>query len=571
MHDVLRKIRWAFYLLLVTALCGGLLQGPANAAAPAPIKDKGTGLVVSSHVLANAIGKDVLNKGGNAVDAAVAVGYALAVVHPAAGNIGGGGFAVIHMADGTNAALDFREKAPLKATRDMYLDKAGNVVPDASTVGYLAAGTPGTVAGMSALLAKHGTRKLPELIAPAIALADKGYAINARQDVTMAAVASNFAKFASSRKYFLKPDGSSYKEGDLFVQKDLAKTLRLIAAKGPDAFYKGEIAGILAGDMQKNGGLVSKEDLAQYTVAWREPVKGTYRGYEIFSMSPPSSGGTHIIQILNVMELADIKEMGFASSPTIHLMAEAMRYAYADRSEFMGDPDFVNVPVAKLTSKEYAKAIHALIQKNKDRATPSKDVRPGMAMKEGNNTTHYSVVDKWGNAVAVTYTINTSYGSCAAVMGAGFLLNNQMDDFSVKAGVPNAYGLVGNDANSIVPLKRPLSSMSPTIVLKDGKLFMVVGSPGGSRIITTTLQAISNVIDHKMTINEAVMAPRIHMQWVPDELRVEKYGLAKDVEKALAAMGYSIAVKEPMGDVNAIQVDQKTGVMYGATDPRAEF
>lgn len=571
MHDVLRKIRWAFYLFLITALCSGLLQSPANAAAPAPIKDKGSGLVVSSHVLANTIGKDVLNKGGNAVDAAVAVGYALAVVHPAAGNIGGGGFAVIHMADGTNAALDFREKAPLKATRDMYLDKAGNVIPDASTVGYLAAGTPGTVAGMSALLAKHGTRKLPGLIAPAIALADKGYAINARQDATMAVVAPNFAKFASSRKYFLKPDGSSYKEGDLFVQKDLAKTLRLIAAKGPDAFYKGEIAGILASDMQKNGGLVSKEDLAQYTVAWREPVKGTYRGYEIFSMSPPSSGGTHIIQILNIMELADIKEMGFASSPTIHLMAEAMRYAYADRSEFMGDPDFVNVPVAKLISKEYAKAIHALIQKNKDMATPSKDVRPGMAMKEGNNTTHYSVVDKWGNAVAVTYTINTSYGSCAAVMGAGFLLNNQMDDFSAKAGVPNAYGLVGNDANSIVPLKRPLSSMSPTIVLKDGKLFMVVGSPGGSRIITTTLQTISNVIDHKMTISEAVMAPRIHMQWVPDELRVEKYGLAKDVEKALAAMGYTIAVREPMGDVNAIQVDQKTGIIYGTTDPRAEF
>ncbi len=563
-----RPLRLLLCLFLALSL---LPQSWAQAAAPAPLKSKTGGMVLSSHILATNIGQKVLDTGGNAVDAAVAVGYALAVVHPAAGNIGGGGFAVIHTVDGQDIVADFREKAPLKATKDMYLDKAGNVVPQASTVGYLAAGTPGTVAGMSAILAKYGTRKLSDLITPAIELADKGFRINTRQEVTMAPMQKVFAKFASSRKYFLKPDGSAYKEGELFVQKDLAATLRLIAGQGPDAFYKGRIANQIDADMKKNGGLVSKEDLAKYSVAWRAPVKGTYRGYEIVSMSPPSSGGTHIIQILNVMEQADIKGMGFASSAALHITAEAMRYAFADRSEYMGDPDFVKVPADKLIDKAYAKAIYDKILKNKDKATPSKDVKPGLDIREGTQTTHYSVVDKKGNAVAVTYTINTSYGSGAAVMGAGFLLNNEMDDFAIKPGVPNVYGLIGSTANEIAPEKRPLSSMSPTIVLKDGKIFMVVGSPGGSRIITTTLQTISNVIDHGMNISEAVMAPRVHMQWVPDELRVEKYGVVKDVADKLAAMGYKVSVQDPMGDVNALLVDQKSGIVYGSTDPRAEF
>lgn len=558
-------------IFALVALLALMQAGPADAAAYPPLKGGGKGMVLSSHILANEIGQAVLDDGGNAVDAAVAVGYALGVVHPSAGNLGGGGFAVIHMADGTDVTLDFREKAPLTATRDMYLDKDGNVVPGLSTLGYKAAGVPGTVKGMSAMLEKYGTKSLSELIAPSVELAEKGYLINARQELSLAEFREDMAKFESSRKYFLKPDGSSYREGERFVQQDLAECLKLIAEQGPDAFYKGRIADLIAADMAKNGGLITREDLARYHVVWREPVKGSYRGYEIVSMGPPSSGGTHIIQMLNIMEHVDIGASGFASSQTIHLMAEAMRYAYADRSEYMGDPDYVQVPSGKLADKAYARRIYEKILANWGHATPSSEVKPGLPLHEGNNTTHYSVVDKAGNAVAVTYTINESYGSAAAVMGAGFLLNNEMDDFAAKAGVPNIYGLVGNDANCIAPEKRPLSSMSPTIVLKDGKLFLVCGSPGGSRIITTTLQVISNVIDHGMDVSEAVMAPRFHMQWLPDELRVEEYGLSRDVENALKAMGYDIRVKSPMGDVNAIIVDQESGAVYGSGDPRAEF
>ncbi|PAF45146.1 gamma-glutamyltransferase [Helicobacter sp. 11S02596-1] len=554
-------------LLVFTFLLG--FQGLGAASYP-PIKDTTTGLALSSNELANKIGKDVLNKGGNAIDAAVAVGYALAVVHPAAGNIGGGGFAVIHLANGENITLDFREKAPLKATRDMYLDKKGNVIPEASTIGYLAAGVPGTVAGMSAMLEKYGTKKLSELIAPAIELAKKGFVISQRQGETMAEAKKDFEKFASSRKYFLKKDGETYSEGDLFVQKDLAKTLELIQKEGPKAFYHGKIADLIAKDMAKNGGIITKEDLANYNVIWRKPVIGNYRGFEIVSMAPPSSGGTHIIEILNVMENADIKALGFGSSKTIHIMAEAMRQAYADRSVFMGDPDFTKVPVSQLIDKAYAKKIYKNILPNK--ATPSSKIKPGLGqIHEGDNTTHYSVADKWGNAVSVTYTINASYGSTAAIDGAGFLLNNEMDDFSIKPGTPNLYGLIGGDANAIEPNKRPLSSMSPTIVLKDGKLFMVVGSPGGARIITTVLQVISNVIDHQMDISEAVEAPRFHMQWLPDEIRIEKYGMTADVKDNLKKMGYQIVTKPVMGDVNAILIDPKTQIMYGSGDPRKEF
>ncbi|PAF53317.1 gamma-glutamyltransferase [Helicobacter sp. 13S00482-2] len=541
-----------------------------NAASYPPIKDTTTGLAMSSHILANKIGKEVLDNGGNAIDAAVAVGYALAVVHPAAGNIGGGGFAVIHLANGENITLDFREKAPIKATRDMYLDKKGNVIPEASTIGYLGAGVPGSVAGMSAMLEKYGTKKLAELIAPAIALAENGFVITQRQSETMLEAKKDFAKFSSSRKYFLKKDGSTYKEGELFVQKDLANTLKLIQKEGSKAFYEGKIADLIAKDMAKNGGIITKEDLKNYNVVWRKPVIGNYRGYEIISMAPPSSGGTHIIEILNVMENANIEKLGFGASKTIHIMAEAMRQAYADRSVFMGDPDFVKVPVNHLINKAYAKEIYAKISPNK--ATASSKINPGLKqIHEGHNTTHYSVADKWGNAVSVTYTINASYGSAAAVDGAGFLLNNEMDDFSIKPGTPNLYGLVGGDANAIEPNKRPLSSMSPTIVLKDGKLFMVVGSPGGARIITTVLQVISNVIDHKMDISEAISAPRFHMQWLPDEIRIEKYGMSEDVKDNLEKMGYKIVTKPVMGDVNAIVIDFKNHTMYGSGDPRKEF
>jgi len=553
--------------LLITLVAP--LNGIVQAASARPDKSS-VGMVMSTQKIANDIGMQVLKEGGNAIDAAVAVGYALAVVHPVAGNIGGGGFAVIHTAVGENVTLDFREVAPGKATWDMYLDKDGNVIPNASVEGYLAAGVPGTVAGLSAMLNRYGSKNLATLIQPAINYAENGFNVTARQAETFNEYAPRLKKFASSKQYFLKSDGSNYKEGEVFVQKDLAKTLRLIAQKGPDAFYKGEIAELIAKDMSANGGIITKEDLAKYKPIWREPVKGTYRGYDIISMSPPSSGGTHIIQILNVLEGFDLKSMGYGSSQAVHVLAEAMRYAYADRSEFMGDPDYIKIPLKGLISKDYAAEIRSKIDLNK--ATPSTDVKPGQpAMHEGTNTTHYSIVDKWGNAVSITYTINDYYGSGAAVKGAGFLLNNEMDDFSIKPGVANIYGLVGGDANAIEPYKRPLSSMSPTIILKEGKLFMVVGSPGGSRIITTVQQVISNVIDYDMNIREAVDAPRVHMQWQPDELRIEKNGLVKDVVNNLTVMGYKVVTRGNMGDVNAILIDPSSGIMYGSGDPRNEF
>ncbi len=555
----------------VIALSLGLLS-PLSAASYPPIKNTKVGLALSSHPLASEIGQKVLEDGGNAIDAAVAIGFALAVVHPAAGNIGGGGFAVIHLANGENVALDFREKAPLKATKNMFLDKQGNVVPKLSEDGYLAAGVPGTVAGMEAMLKKYGTKKLSQLIDPAIKLAENGYVISQRQAETLKEARERFLKYASSKKYFFKKGHLDYQEGDLFVQKDLAKTLNQIKTLGAKGFYQGQVAELIEKDMKKNGGIITKEDLASYNVKWRKPVVGSYRGYKIISMSPPSSGGTHLIQILNVMENADLSALGYGASKNIHIAAEAMRQAYADRSVYMGDADFVSVPVDKLINKAYAKKIFDAIQP--DTVTPSSQIKPGMGqLHEGSNTTHYSVADRWGNAVSVTYTINASYGSAASIDGAGFLLNNEMDDFSIKPGNPNLYGLVGGDANAIEANKRPLSSMSPTIVLKNNKVFMVVGSPGGSRIITTVLQVISNVIDYNMNISEAVSAPRFHMQWLPDELRIEKFGMPADVKDNLTKMGYQIVTKPVMGDVNAIQVLPKTkgSVFYGSTDPRKEF
>ena len=555
----------AFSLMMSSA-------GDSFAAAYRPQKDSTTGLVFSTNPLANEVGKAVLDKGGNAFDAAVAVGYMLAVVHPSAGNIGGGGFAVLHTADGKDITLDFREEAPKAAQKDMYLDKNKEPIDGLSVTGYKSAGVPGTVAGLNELRAKYGTMPLSELIQPAIDAANKGFPISDRQAETFVEEYDRLAKYPSSVKYFFKPDGkSTYKEGEILVQKDLAKTLERIKKNGTKGFYEGETANLIEKDMKKNGGLITKEDLKSYKPVWREPVKGTYRGYDIISMGPPSSGGTHIIQILNTMENADIAKMGFGSSKKIHLMAEAERYAYADRSEYMGDPAFVDVPVKKLTSKKYAKDIYNAIQKAGDKATPSEKIKPGQLIKEPMHTTHYSIADFKGNAIAVTYTINYTFGSCATVDGAGFLLNDEMDDFSIKPGVPNVYGLVGGDANAIEAKKRPLSSMSPTIILKNGKVFMVVGSPGGARIITTVSQVISNVIDHGMDISEAVEAPRFHMQWLPDELRVEKDTLVNDVREKLEKMGYKVSVQAPMGDVNAIIIDQQNKVMYGSKDPRTEF
>lgn len=562
-----RKAPWAFLVIfLVVSLVVSAATGQAASFRPEKSTD---GAVVATSKYATEAGRRVLREGGNAIDAAVAVGYTMAVTHPVAGNLGGGGFAIIRMADGKTYSLDFREMAPGKATRNMYLDSAGNVVPKLSLDGYLAAGVPGTVAGMSAILDKFGTKKLDHLMQPGISYAEKGFVISARNAETFVENKDRLSKHASSRKYFLRPDGSSYKEGDVLVQKDLAKTLRLIARQGPKAFYDGPIADLIEKDMKANGGIMTKEDLKRYKPVWREPVRGTYRGYEIISMGPPSSGGTHIIQMLNILEGYDLQAMGHNSAATVNVMAEAMRFAYADRSEYMGDPDFVKVPVGVLTSKTYADRLRSRIRQGQ--ATPSDQVRPGTSFPEGTNTTHYSVVDRWGNAVSITYTINDYYGSAAAVNGAGFLLNNEMDDFAIKPGVPNLYGLLGGDANAVEPYKRPLSSMSPTIVLKDGQVYLVLGSPGGPRIITTVMQVILNVADHGMTIREAVDAPRVHLQWIPDELRIEKNGLSADTVEKLTAMGYKVQVLGNMGDVNAIMVDPKTKLFLIASDPRNEF
>ncbi len=547
-----------------------------DAAAYPPRPAGANGIAVSTHPLADEVGMKILNAGGNAVDAAVAVGYALSVVYPSAGNLGGGGFAVMYV-NGEAVTLDFREKAPAAAFRDMYLDADGNVLPSdnitSSLLGYRAAGVPGTVLGLNTMLEKYGTKSLGEVLAPSIELAQNGFRLRARDARSMANSKASFELFESSRKYFLKPDGSAYGAGELFVQKDLAETLKRISQNGSDGFYKGTTAQLIADDMAKNGGLITMQDLADYHVVWRNPAKGTYRGYDILSMAPPSSGGTHIVQILNIMENADVAEMGFGSAATIHLMAEAMRYAFADRSEYMGDPDYVDVPVDKLVAKDYAKTIYDQIVAYGDQARPSSEVKPGLGpmASGGTNTTHYSVVDRFGNAVSITYTINGGYGAKAAVMGAGFLLNNEMDDFAAKPGEPNMYGLIQGEANAIAPGKRPLSSMSPSIVLKGGKVYLVTGSPGGSRIITTTLQTIVNVIDHGMNVSQAVAAPRIHMQWYPDQLDMEASpsgNFSKDTLKLLEGMGYKITNHVLPGDVDAIMIDHETGAIYGAHDPR---
>lgn len=531
-----------------------------------PIMGK-NGMVVTGEPLSAQVGLDVLQKGGNAVDAAVAIGFAMAVTLPKAGNIGGGGFMVLHLANGESLALDFREIAPAKSTRDMFVT-LGIVDPISSRFTHKASGVPGTVAGLATALEKYGTLSLSEAIAPAIKLAEEGFPVSTRFAADMEDRFIQLKVREATRKVFFKPDGSYYQPGDIFKQPDLAKTLKAIQKNGPDAFYKGKIADLIVKEMEAGDGLISKADLAAYKPVIRKPVTGTYRDHKIISMPPPSSGGIHIVQILNILENFDLTQTGHNSAATIHHMAEAMKYAYADRSKFLGDPDFVQIPQTGLTSKTYADSLSDLI--NPDQATPSTDIEPGHPLPyESNQTTHYSVIDKQGNAVAVTYTINFSFGSGIVVDGAGFLLNNEMDDFSAKPGVPNAYGLIGGEANAIEPHKRMLSSMSPTIVLKDGKPILVTGSPGGSRIITTTLQIILNVIDHGMNIQEAVNAVRIHHQWLPDELRVEE-GLSPDTINLLENLGHDISVQATMGAAESIFIDPDTGIYYGAADPRRE-
>ncbi|WP_343315840.1 gamma-glutamyltransferase [Brucella sp. BE17] len=507
----------------------------AHAASPAPAEGE-NGMVVTAQHLASSVGIDVLKNGGNAVDAAVAVGYALAVVYPTAGNLGGGGFMTIRFKDGKTTFLDFRERAPLAATKTMYLDKDGNPVKGASTNTYLAIGVPGTVAGLEDAREKYGSREREELIEPAIKLARNGFTLELGDLLSFADGNERLAKDPAAAKIFLK-DGNPMALGDRLVQPDLAKSLSAIAENGTSAFYQGEIADLIIKASSENGGILAKADFEQYKVRELEPVKCSYRGYDIVSSPPPSSGGLIICEILNVLEGYPISYLGYGSADTTRLMVEAMRHAYVDRNTALGDPDFVDNPTDKLTSKVYAQEIRDRIDPY--RAGVSEALKPA-EFKESTETTHYSIVDKEGNAVSVTYTLNGSFGTAKVAEGTGILLNNEMDDFTVKPGVANLYGLIQGEANAIEPRKSPLSSMSPTIVSKDGKPFMVIGSPGGSRIITITLQAIMNVIDHGMDIQEAIDAPRIHHQWLPDRVYTEANALSPDTIRLLTGMGYTV-------------------------------
>lgn len=522
------------------------------------------GMVASEQGLATQVGLDILKQGGNAIDAAVAVGFALAVVLPNAGNIGGGGFMVLHDdKTGKDVAIDFREIAPAKASRDMYLDNQGKVIDGKSLFTHDASGVPGTVAGMEYALKKWGTMPLSKVLEPAIKLADKGFIVSDVLAQTLKEEKSTLGKWSSSKAIFFK-NGEPLKSGDLLVQKDLAKSLRLIAKQGAKAFYQGEIATKIAKEMQSHGGTMTLEDLKAYKVVERQPIIGDYRGYKVVTMPPPSSGGVHLIEILNMLEHYPIKEDGVNSAKNIHHMAESMKLAYADRSEYLGDPDFVKIPVTGLTSKAYANERVKTIDDNKARL--SSTIKPGKPQPyESDQTTHFSVMDKAGNAVAVTYTLNLNFGSGIVVEGTGILLNNEMDDFSVKPGVPNAFGLVGGTANAIEAKKRPLSSMTPTIVMKNNKPWLVTGSPGGARIITTVLQSVVNTIDHEMNPAEAIITPRVHHQWLPDELRVEE-GISPDTIKLLQDKGHKVVTKAPMGRIQIIQADDSG--FYGYSDPR---
>ena len=522
------------------------------------------GMVASEQELASQIGLKVLKSGGNAIDAAVAMGFALAVALPNAGNLGGGGFMMVHDArTGKDIALDFREVAPQAATRNMYLDNQGNVISGKSLYTHSAIGVPGTVAGLAHAAQKWGTQPLSKLIQPSIELAAKGFPVSVTLAKVLAQETKNMGKWEASKAIYWK-NGAPLKAGDLLVNKDLAQSMRLIARDGPKAFYEGEIARKIVADMKKNNGPMTAQDLRDYRVVEREPVRGSYRGYQIVTMPPPSSGGVHLVQILNMMERWPLRDWGHNSAQTVHHMAEAMKLAYADRSEYLGDPDFVKIPMKGLTSKRYADELAKSV--NAQRARPAQEIKPGQPQPyESDQTTHYSVMDKAGNIAAVTYTLNTNFGSGIVAPGTGIMMNNEMDDFSAKPGVPNAYGLIGGDANAVGPKKRPLSSMTPTFVLKDGKPWLVTGSPGGARIITTVLQQVVNGIDFGMNPAEAASALRFHHQWTPDELRLEK-GFSADTIQLLKQRGQNVAVKASMGRTQTIQIHE--GEFWGYSDPR---
>lgn len=530
------------------------------------------GIVAAQDRYAAEVGRDILAKGGNVVDAAVATGFALAVTHPQAGNIGGGGFMMIKLADRDDViAIDYREMAPSGASRDMFLNDAGDVDNMRARFSHLSSGVPGSVMGLTMALEKYGTMPLKDVMAPAIRLAEKGYPVTDALADSLAEYRERFERDPSSKAYFLKNENAPYKRGDLFVQKDLAKTLKAVRDRGAAGFYEGETADLIVAEMQKNGGLITHEDLKAYRAVERKAVSGEFRGYEIVSMPPPSSGGVHLIEMLNVLKGYDLKSMEHNSADYLGVLVEAMRRAYADRSEYLGDPDFVSVPVAQLTDMAYADKLRGQIKVG--RATKSEDVKPGLGpLPESEETTHYSVMDAAGNAVAVTTTLNFTFGNSYSVDGAGFLLNNEMDDFSAKAGSPNGFGLLGARANEIEPGKRPLSSMTPTIVIKDGKAVFATGTPGGSTIITIVLQNVLNMIEFGMNPMQANAAPKIHHQWQPDRIMSEP-GIPADTIRIMEQRGFLYSrgpdgalSQRPMGRTNTVMRSDEG--LLGAADPR---
>lgn len=548
--------------VLVLFVASGLLSCRPEVTAPGPTVAS-RGMVVSSNPLASQAGVDVMREGGNAIDAAVAVSFALAVAHPIAGNVGGGGFLLYHDAEtGREISVDYREMAPGGAGRDMYLDAAGEVVPELSTVGYLASGVPGSVAGLHLAWSRFGTLPWSRLLEPAIDLARNGFVVEEHFARSLESAAPLLERFDETRRIFL-PGGSPPAPGRTFTQPDLARTLEAVAQNGAEAFYRGEIAELIQRDMEAHGGIMTREDLANYVARIRPPVRGRYRGYEVVSMGPPSSGGVILIEMLNMLELAGRRQQ---TTGRLHLLAEIMRRAFADRAATMGDADFAEVPVDRLLSREHAR--DRLGDLDETAATGSSQVAAGPFAEESPQTTHLSVVDPAGSAVAITTTINGNFGSGATVKGAGFLLNNEMDDFTSRPGVPNMFGLLQGEANAIAPGKRPLSAMTPTLVKQDGKVLLVLGSPGGPTIINTVLQIILNVLDQEMDLYAAVDEPRIHHQWMPDRIVAETGALSREVEAELESLGHEVVYRGRIGDAHCIRVDPVSGLREGVADPR---
>ena len=570
------RARWAARLIGAAAALGAAAAG----AAALPAVESAAGMVVTSQHYASEVGATVLRQGGNAIDAAVAVGYALAVTHQCCGNIGGGGFMVIHLADGRDTFINFRERAPLAASADMYLDAHGNAIADKSINGYLGVGTPGTVLGLETARERYGTWKREALIAPAIHLAEEGFTLT-RGDVDVFAEGNEaFRGQPNVARIFLR-DGAPLQPGEHLVQKDLARTLRAISESGTQAFYHGDIAEAVVAASRANGGLLSLDDFASYTVTESKPLTCSYRGYTVVSAPPPSSGGVTLCEMLRILEGYPLHALGYHSSESLHALTEAMRYGYRDRNTYLGDPAFVDNPIDRLLSDAHLKEIRAQIRPHRAGVSRVSDV-VGSAGEHA-QTTHYSIADRDGNAVSVTYTINDTFGAKVIAGDTGFFLNDQMDDFTAKPGAPNLYGLIQGHANAIAPGKRPLSSMTPTILLKEGHPVLVVGTPGGSRITTTVLQVIVNVIDYGMSLQEAVDAPRVHHQWLPDTLAAEPFALSADTVSALTRMGYHVVPLEPWGAGNAVEAIgiagrdaaaselkfPRAGRFYGASDPRA--